>query len=63
MLRRGDIMEKEKIKFVMFYYLPNQSELFSLPQVFETYSKDGFNRAINIAKTNWYKLVKLEQYK
>lgn len=56
-------MEKEKIKFVMFYYLPNQSELFSLPQVFETYSKDEFNRAINIAKTNGYKLVKLEQYK
>ena len=63
MLRRGDNMIKERIKFVLSYYLPNQSELFCQPNVFETYNKDELNQAINIAKTNGYKLVKLAQYK
>ena len=60
MLRRGDIMEKEKIKFVMFYYLPNQSELFSLPQMFETVDEDKLKDALNTADKYGYKVVKVE---
>ncbi len=56
-------MINERTKFVLYYYLPNQSELFCQPNVFETYNKDELNQAISIAKTNGYKLVKLEQYK
>ena len=63
MLRRGDNMIKEMTRFRMSYYLPNQSELFSQPNVFETYNREELNQAVNIAKTNGYKLVKLEQYK
>lgn len=63
MLRRGGNMINERTKFVLYYYLPNQSELFCQPNVFETYNKDELNQAISIAKTNGYKLVKLEQYK
>ena len=55
-------MIKERIKFRLSYDLPNQSELFSQPNVFETYNKDELNQAISIAKAKGYKLIKLEQY-
>lgn len=45
----------------MFYYLPNQSELFSPPNVFETYDKNEFKRAINIAHEHGYKIVGVEK--
>lgn len=63
MLRRGDNMVKERIKFVLSYCLPIQSELFCQPNVFETYNKDELNQAISIAKAKGYDLVKLEQYR
>lgn len=56
-------MVKERIKYVLSYYLPNQSELFYQPNVFETYNKDELNQAISIAKAKGYELVKSEQYK
>ena len=56
-------MIKERIKFRLSYDLPNQSELFSQPNVFETYNKDELNQAISIAKAKGYKLIKLEQYR
>ena len=56
-------MIKERIKFRLSYDLPNQSELFSQPNVFETYDKDELNQAISIAKAKGYELVKLEQYR
>ena len=63
MEKRGDNMVKERIKFRLFYDLPNQFELFYQPNVFETYNKDELNQAISIAKAKGYKLIKLEQYR
>ena len=56
-------MIKERIKFRLFYDLPNQSELFYQPNVFETYNEDELNQAISIAEAKGYKLIKLEQYR
>lgn len=46
---------------IMFYYLPNQSELFSDPQVFQTSDGKEWERAVNIAHEKGYKIVKVER--
>lgn len=46
--------------FRLFYYLPNQSELFSLPQMFETFDEDKLKDALNTADKYGYKVVKVE---
>ena len=45
----------------MFYYLPNQSELFSPPNVFETYNESELKQAINIAHGKGYKIAEVEK--
>ena len=45
----------------MIYYLPNQSRLFSRPNVFETNDGKEWERAVNIAHEKGYKIVKVER--
>ena len=45
----------------MFYYLPNQSELFNEPQMFETADPKEWNRAVDIAHSRGYKIIKVEK--
>lgn len=45
----------------MIYYLPNQSELFSVPQVFETRDVKEWEQAVNIATRLGYKIIKVER--
>lgn len=45
----------------MAYYLPNQSKLFSEPQVFETQDGKEWERAVNIAHEKGYEIVKVER--
>lgn len=47
----------------MWYYLPNQSELFSNAQVFETNDGKEWERAVSIAHEKGYKIVKVERVK
>lgn len=54
-------MLQERIKFKMFYYLPNQSELFCPPNVFETYNESELKQAINIAHGKGYKIAEVEK--
>ena len=44
----------------MWYYLPGQSELFSQAKSFETNRGEEWERAVNIAHENGYKIVKVE---
>ena len=44
----------------MWYYLPGQSELFSVPYMFETNNGNEWGRAVNIAHEKGYKFVKVE---
>lgn len=46
--------------FRLLYYLPNQSELFSLPQMFETFDEDELKDALDTANKYGYKVVKVE---
>ena len=46
--------------FRLFYYLPNQSELFSLPQMFETSDKNKLEDALNTANKYGYRVVKVK---
>ena len=48
-------------KLRMTYYLPNQAELFSAPQVFETQDAHEWEKAVNICHENGYKIVKVER--
>lgn len=48
-------------KLRMYYYLTNQSELFSDPQMFETADLKEWERAVNIAHEKGYKIVKVEK--
>lgn len=45
----------------MVYYYPNQSKLFSAPQVFETKDGNEWQRAVNIAHEKGYEIVKVER--
>ena len=45
----------------MYYYLPNQSELFSEPKVFQTKDGKEWERAVSIAHEKGYKIVKVER--
>lgn len=45
----------------MEYYLPTQSNLFSDPQVFQTRNGDEWERAVNLAHENGYRIVKVER--
>ena len=45
--------------FKLFYYLPNQSELFSLPQMFETFDEDELKDALDTANKYGYKVVEV----
>ena len=47
-------------KIKMWYYLPNQSELFSPPHMFETDDMNEWELAVNIANLKGYKIVKVE---
>ena len=47
----------------MYYYLPNQSELFSDPFVFETKDGKEWERAVNIAHEKGYKIIRVERVK
>lgn len=47
----------------MIYWLPNQSRLFSEPQIFETKSGKEWSRAVNIAHEKGYEIVKVEVVK
>ena len=55
-------MVKKVTKYKMSYYLPNQSELFCPPNVFETCDKDELKQVVNIATEKGYKIVKVEKY-
>ena len=46
-------------KYLLYYLLRNQSELFSDPQVYET-DLEGLVKAILVAQENGYKIVDLE---
>lgn len=46
----------------MVYLLPNQSELFSTPQVFETKDGKEWERAVSIAHEKGYKIIKVEKF-
>lgn len=43
--------------YMIKYYLHNQSELFSTPQVYVTDNIDALKQAIKIANINGYKIV------
>ena len=45
--------------FRLLYYLPNQSELFSLPQMFETFDEDELKDALDTANKYGYKVVEV----
>lgn len=45
----------------MTYYYPNQSKLFSTPQVFETKDGKEWERAVKIAHEKGYEIVKVER--
>lgn len=47
------------MKYTLVYYLKGQSELFSNPKVYQTESLDSIKRAVEIAKSNGYKIVNL----
>ncbi len=47
----------------MTYYLPNQSKLFSEPQVFETKDGKEWERAVKIAHEKGYEIVNVERLK
>ena len=44
-------------KYVLVYWLPNQSRLFSEPQTYFTNDKDSFVEAIKIAVKNGYDIA------
>lgn len=46
----------------MTYYYPNQSKLFSAPQVFETKDCNEWKRAVNIAHEKGYEIVKVKRF-
>lgn len=46
-------------KLRMWYYLPNQSELFSDPYMFDTSNGNEWERAVSIAHEKGYKIVKI----
>lgn len=48
-------------KLRMTYYLPNQSKLFSEPQIFETQDGKEWEKAVNIAHEKGYEIVKVER--
>lgn len=45
----------------MVYYYPNQSKLFSAPQIFETKDGKEWERAVNIAHEKGYEIVRVER--
>lgn len=45
--------------YMLKYYLHNQSELFSAPQVYVTDNIDALKQAIKIANINGYKIVEV----
>ena len=45
----------------MTYYYPNQSKLFSTPQVFETKDGKEWECAVKIAHKKGYEIVKVER--
>lgn len=45
----------------MEYYLPTQSNLFSDPHVFQTRNGDEWERAVNLAHENDYRIIKVER--
>lgn len=45
----------------MLYYLPNQSKLFSAPQIFETKDGKAWEAAVTIAHEKGYEIVKVER--
>lgn len=47
----------------MEYYLPNQSELFCNPKVFQTKDGNEWERAVSIAHEKGYKIIKVERVK
>ena len=47
-------------KLRMYYYLQNQSEMFSKPRMFETSDMKEWEHAVSIAHEKGYKIVKVE---
>lgn len=47
------------MKYTLVYYLNNQSELFSTPQVYQTEDLNSIKQAVQIAQTNGHKIVRL----
>ena len=45
--------------YMIKYYLHNQSELFSIPQVYVTDDIDALKQSIKIANINGYKIVEV----
>ena len=43
--------------FKIAYYLPNQSQLFSHPQIFTTSNKGEYTQALKLAFVNGYTIV------
>ena len=46
--------------YILRYYLRNQSQLFSEPQIYRTDSEENFKQALQIANANGYKIVSTE---
>ncbi len=42
--------------YKLLYWLPNQSKLFSVPQVYETEDRDAWQEAIRTAVANGYEI-------
>lgn len=47
------------MKYELYYWLHNQSKLFSEPQHYETNSREEFFRALAIAEDNGYEIEKV----
>lgn len=45
-----------KTFYKLMYWLPNQSKLYSFPQVFETEDRDDWQEAIKTAVTHGYEI-------
>ncbi len=49
------------MKYRLFYWLPNQSRIFSSPQMYETEDLYSIKQAVAIAKANKYEIVELRR--
>ena len=57
------MMVKMSERLRMYYYLPDQSRVFSKPKIFETDDYAEWEKAIDIAHEKQYEIVRVEHIK